>query len=293
MQLGVTIASGLIAIAQIARMYRTLRGTTLFAILLWTVVGIAAVTATEIAIAFGALGAAQSEIVRFLAAAVIFCPNVAILGAKRPQDRAWQLIVLSFAVILALPAAQAWLMRPGQPMTVHPIWSWSLVVLVVVGMSNYLPTRFALAAVVAATGQTVLVWRELPWGDVSTAHGAIDWLPTIALALFATATVIANISPAGRSLAKRQPLELLWRDFCDQFGVVWGLRVAERVNSTAAQNHWDMRLRWDCLTRADGSPLESTSTTEMERLQQALLPLLRRFVSADWIERRLPHQPEA
>ena len=182
-----------------------------------------------------ALGAAQSEIVRFLAAAVIFCPNVAILGAERPQDRAWQLIVLSFAVILAPPAAQAWLIRPGQPMTVHPIWSWSLVVLVVVGMSNYLPTRFALAAVVAATGQTVLVWRELPWGDVSTAHGAIDWLPTIALALFATATVIANISPARRSLAKRQPLELLWRDFCDQFGVVWGLHVAERVNSTAAQ----------------------------------------------------------
>ena len=132
------------------------------AVWVWAAAAMVAVLGIETAIAVGAFGGAGIEAVRFAAAAATFCPVVALLGAKRPQDRAWQLIVLSFWVILALPAAQAWL-QPGQVLIVHPIWSWFLVVLIVVGASNYLPTRNAIAALLAAAGQAILVWRELPW----------------------------------------------------------------------------------------------------------------------------------
>ena len=39
----------------------------------------------------------------FAAAMIVFCPAMALLGAKRPQDKPWQLIVLSLWGILALP----------------------------------------------------------------------------------------------------------------------------------------------------------------------------------------------
>lgn len=256
--------------------------------------GVFAVTAAESAVALGIVsGGAAVGIVRFAAATVIFCPTVALLGAKRPQDRAWQLIVLSFWVILALPAAQAWLVRAGQPLMVHPIWSWFLVVLVLVGATNYLPTRYAAAAILAAGGQAILVWPELPWGSLPSHNAADDWLPIVGLALLAAGAVAANIVKALRAPAKQEPLDRLWRDFRDQYGVVWGLRVAERINATATQNKWSARLTWHGLTQADGTPSESIPETEIENLKQTLLPLLRRFVSAEWIDRRLAYKPEA
>src|SRR5262249_46078520 len=127
-----------------------------------------------IALAVGDRAAPWQDSLRFIAAAATFCPLVALLGGKRPQDRAWQWIVLSFLVILALPAAQFLLLSPGQPMSMHAVWSWFLVVLVFVQLSNHLPTRFAPAVILLVAGQTALLWRYLPW--VSASHTAL-WVP--------------------------------------------------------------------------------------------------------------------
>ena len=290
LHLGIILAIGVAAVVSLGRLFLPARGTTLFAVWLWSAIAMFVVIAAEVAISrVGGLDNAAANVLRFAAASATFCPLVALFGAKRPQDRAWQLIVASFWVVLALPAAQAWLLRPGQPLSVHPIWSWFLVVLIVVGASNYLPTRYAIASLLAAAGQTVLVWRQLPWGGggASSRSGAIDWMPVVGVGLLAAAAAIAAIGWPRRSSAAREPLERLWCDFCDRFGVVWGLRVAERINATAAQNGWNVRLTWQRLTQADGTSLAAPPCAE---LAQALRPLLRRFVSADWIDRRLtPH----
>lgn len=284
---GIILAIGAVAAVSLARLYRPARGTTLFAVWLWSAMAMFVVIAAEVVISrIVGLDDAAVSVLRFAAASATFCPLITLFGAKRPQDRAWQLIVASFWVVLALPAAQAWLLRPGQPFSVHPIWSWFLVVLIVAGASNYLPTRYAIASLLAAAGQSILVWRQLPWGGGGTSSrgSAIDWMPLLGVGLLTAAAAMAAIGWPGRSSAAREPLERLWCDFCDQFGVVWGLRVAERINATAAQNGWNVRLTWHGLTQADGSPLASPPCAELE---QALRPLLRRFVSADWIDRRL------
>ena len=287
---GIVVAIGVVAIVSLGRLFRPARGTTLAAVWIWSAVAMFVVIGVELAIAVAG-GAVRegTDPLRFMAATATFCPVIALLGAKRPQDRAWQLIVFSFWVVLALPAVQGWLLRPGQPLAVHPIWSWFLVVLIVVGASNYLPTRYALASLLAAAGQTVLVWRALPWGtsNPTPGNGAVDWMPTIGLGLLAAAAAIAAVGWPRRVATAQEPLERLWCDFCDQFGVVWGLRVAERMNTTAAQHGWSVRLTWHGFTQADAVPL----ATPCAELEPALLPLLRRFVSADWIERRLAVSP--
>jgi hypothetical protein len=283
---GITLAIGVVAAVSLGRLFRPARGTTLMAVWSWSALALFVATAVELALAVGSPGREGTDALRFAAVTATFCPLIALLGAKRPQDRAWQLIVLSFWVILALPAAQQWLLRPGQPMSVHPIWSWFLVVLIVVGASNYLPTRYAIASLLAAAGQTILVWRQLPWGGgINSPRGnAIEWMPVLGLGLLAAAAGMAALGWPRHASAARSPLEKLWSDFCDQFGVVWGLRVAERINATAAQNGWNVRLTWHGLTQPNGSPLDAPPNAELE---QSLRPLLRRFVSADWIDRRL------
>jgi hypothetical protein len=287
---GITLAIGVVAVVSLGRLFRPARGTTLMAVWSWSALALFVAMAVELTLAIGGAGREGTDALRFAAATATFCPLIALLGAKRPQDRAWQLIVLSFWVILALPAAQEWLLWPGQPMTVHPIWSWFLVVLIVVGASNYLPTRYAIASLLAAAGQTILVWRQLPWGGgIHSPRGnAIDWMPLVGLGLLAMAVGMAALGWPRRLSVAREPLESLWSDFCDQYGVVWGLRVAERINATAAQNGWNVRLTWHGLTQSNGAPLNSRASAELE---QTVRPLLRRFVSADWIDRRLGSRP--
>ena len=187
--------------------------------------------------------------------------------------------------MLALPAGQALLLRPGEPLNVHPLWSWFLALLIVVGAANYLPTRFGVPAVLVALGQTLLAWRQLPWGGGSTA----EWSGLAGLGLVAAgAGTAAWLVPRART--KSDPLDRLWLDFRDWFGVVWGLRIAERVNASAAMYGWNVRLSWQGLVSSNQPTdpgLESGSQTTAAELERSLCTLLRRFVSEEWIDQRL------
>jgi len=299
--IGLTIGLWLIAMLALARAYRPLRGTTLRAAWWWAMAAVSAVAGAEVAIAVAQGGGANwAEPLRFAAVAATFCPLVALFGARRPQDQAWQWIVLSFWVVLALPAGQAWLMWPGQPLTVHAVWSWFLVVLIVAEASNYLPTRFGPAAILLAAGQTALLWRDLPWAADSSPG---RWLSLAGFALIAAAAAIAAISGHRRRAIAPEPLDRVWRDFRDQFGVVWGLRIAERINATAAVRDWPIRLGWHGFTDKQETgtrlvlPAARARSAEKEsrplflELEQALRTLLRRFVSSEWLDRRMTESP--
>jgi hypothetical protein len=87
---------------------------------------------------------------------------------------------------------------------------------------------------------------------------------------------------------------LIWRDFRDWYGTVWGVRVMERINNSAAMNQWPIRLGWDGFSSGDstgnheGEPLAAQIAPQQQAaIEQSLRNLLRRFVSSQWIEARL------
>jgi hypothetical protein len=100
--------------------------------------------------------------------------------------------------------------------------------------------------------------------------------------------------------------QALWRDFRDLFGVVWSLRVIERVNEVARLQHWPCALTWHGLkpqnltyevpqTRQKiAQPLAASTTVDYSqaraRLDQTWRTVLRRFVNETWIEQRLGRQ---
>jgi hypothetical protein len=79
-------------------------------------------------------------------------------------------------------------------------------------------------------------------------------------------------------------MNLVWCDFRDGFGAVWTLRVAQRVNESATRHQWPVTLDWQgFIDRHSGQPAEELPAEVVENLRT----LLRRFVSNEWIDKRL------
>ncbi len=273
------------------RLHAVLRGTTLVVPWCWAIAALAAVVGCETVLGFAAarFSPQGSEALRYAAACLSCCATVSVLGAKRPQHNVWQFVVLSLWAAAALPAAGALLAPAGAPIEIDLARAWLLAVVIAVGCANWLPTRYWLAAILAAAGQTVLLAEALPLSVPGL--GSVGVLAC--LALWAAAALVAVLARPPRC---EDGLDRLWRDFRDSFGVAWGLRVAERVNAAAAQHGWPIRLSWqgfrseedlpDENPRPKASPDTSVDTAR-NAVRRNLTGLLRRFVSERWIASRL------
>jgi len=274
------IATTLVALAAIALRWPRLCGTTLVAVWTWSLVTLTVIASSLVLIGFTATDPATNwaQPLRFIAAMSTFCPVMAMLGAKRPQDRAWQFIVASLWFILSLPAFE-WLLYDGVR-EIHPARFWFLVVLVAVGVLNGVATRLWPSTLLYGLGQLALLAPFLPSGQTFRSG---DWLDAVGLALLAAASTAETIV----SLRVRQAvsgLDRAWLDFRDAFGVVWALRVAERMNAAATMHDWPVRLHWQGFQPAQEVEARAEVPAAVE---ESLRTLLRRFVSPAWLDERL------
>lgn len=261
-----------VAIVSIWHRRDRFKGTTLVAPAAWAVGSLAILGVVDLMVATNlALSSATLDAWRYLAMTSVFCPLMAVLGAKRPQHRGWQWIVLSLWVVLALPVGEAVLLWNGGTLDIGPFRQWMIVILVVVGLGNYGLTRFSLATVIAAGGQLALFYPSLPivgGPNVSTWSWGI-WLISAAIVLAWWQT---RRAPTGDSW------DGLWIDFRNAFGLVWGLRVMERINATSRICDWNVELGWY------GFQTEVPFGESAGELERTFRTLLRRFVSPEWIK---------
>ncbi len=292
---------------------RKSRGTTLFAPLAWALLAYVVVSLTAISLLLKAGPVPGNWI--YIAATSTFCPIISLFGAKRPQNRAWQLIVFAFWFITALPAIQSLMMRPGEGLELHSVWKWFLVILILVGGINYLPTRFAWASLLITSAQVLLFWNYLPKASqwqvvIEPVLGMITFMLGIGIGFWSS-------HRTRRRLAQFHGWNRVWRDFRDFYGVVWALRIMERVNSLSSSSDLQVRLHWDGFYETRPQPghssCDSTVTNNgdlnavtsdlansvdicpaspdaVAPLDAALRNLLRRFVSNDWLESRLQNE---
>ncbi len=218
--------------------------------------------------------------VQFIAAVFLFCPHMALLGAKRPQDRAWSWIVAALWGILVLPALQVLVLHPGQTITIRDMRGAFLWTLIAIEVLNRLGTRAWPSGLFFAAAQFMLLAEHLPLVRYRIPDGA--W-PAAAVCWLLGVSWLAWIM--ARPAQAELEYDRWWRDFRDQFGVLWALRVAERWNAVAAANSWPFRLRWSGfqpLAAADDPARLAAEPT----LRQSLVNLLRRFISQSWLAAR-------
>lgn len=256
------------------------RGTTLMAPLGWTLFSLVMLVGGELLLVlFGAGEAGWTGPLRFAVAMTTFCPLMAVLGAKRPQDRGWQFIVLSLWLLLMVPSGQAVLFQPGEPLELFPAWSWFLTVLLLMSLANYLPTRHWMSSLMVFAGQAWLVGEHLPMARFEV--GELGRLGAVALMLGGAALAALGLPARRRG---RTPIDGVWIDFRDWFGAVWGLRVAERLRTNSSMYGWGVAPTWSGFVMIDEKQMPQQTEEELLR---SLRTLLRRFVSPQWIAERL------
>lgn len=275
------VGLGLALLVGLGLRMRRLVGTTLLGPWCWTAIATLEICGTELMLALIQTDETTTEAWRFVAATSAFCPLMSLLGAKRPQDHAWHFVVLTLWGMLALPAAEALVLRPGQPLAIIDFRAWFLLALIGLGLLVLLPTRRWLGALLTACGQTILFWSYLPGVEAA----ATGWHVAGALVCFLLALLLTfSQRPKGN-----QSFDTLWCDFRDWFGALWAARVLERVNAAAVMYDWPIRLGWSGFHAADnpGASAEISPELAME-LKQNMVNLLRRFVSQAWIDERMP-----
>lgn len=247
---------------------RRLAGTTLVAAAGWA-------CAAALTLAITCRQGGQQSPEQFLAATLIFGPIVAVLGAKRPQHHAWQFIVVTLLAILMMPAGEAIVFGQVLVPELHAARQGLMLGLVAIGLANYLPTRYGAAAAVIAVAQLFLLAPFMSWLDVF----AVDDAPTYGRLLFALAVGTVWLSTYGVK-KNSHPLDGPWFAFRNAYGVLWGLRVAERFNATAHANGWHVELSWQ---GAQPKQWPIGSAEKDLTIVRCLDALLRRFVSREWI----------
>jgi hypothetical protein len=272
--LGIAIAAGI--------RLRRLRGTTLAAPAVWALASMAAMAVVEGCLAWrgAAVDPLTASLCRYAAAVSTFCPLVAVLGAKRPQDRGWQWVVFSLWIVLLVPVMQAVAARSGERLELFGAWRLLLAALVAMGLLNYLPTRYAASAILLAVGQTLLlgpfqfnVADEAAWRRA----GVAGILAAVGFA-YDNSRRRGGLMVEGDSEAPLRTFNERWIAFRDSWGAFWGLRVLQRVNQTAELSQWPVRLQW-----WDGfEPASATVDADTAaQIQQTLDSLLRRFERMD------------
>jgi hypothetical protein len=211
-------------------------------------------------------GPARRETVRYLALCVTGCAGVAVLGARRPGVGAWNFVLLGLLAVMLLPLVQGLLLGSHALDTVRLLF---LGATLGVGVLNYLPTRFAPAAllVAAGCGWEILSLSKAPAG-LSVGPFEPGWL-CLGLAPW------AGLLGWWAAPVPRSEFDRIWLDFRNRFGLVWGLRLREQFNNAAANAGWTVTLAWQGLLRLAGGAAQEPQ--EQESILAALRALLRRF----------------
>ncbi|TWT31918.1 hypothetical protein [Blastopirellula retiformator] len=287
------LLAGVVGTLLLASRRRALDGTTLVAPWWWVMIAWLAVTGVEtwigLAVSAG-YPVPYRDALRFTAGMTLFCPLLAQLGAKRPQNVAWQWVVVALWAVLMMPIGELLALgRGGELVQLGGARSWLLFVLIVAGLLNNGPTRFCMTAILLAMAQTLLLAKHLPGIGVGFAAGGA----CLAILLLLTGIFLAVLDWPPKSPTTR-PEDRVWLDFRDSFGAFWALRVAERINASASRYQWGLWLTWNGFSQVEFVGVAGEVNEEVNSaLRVSLRSLLRRFVSDEWLRQRMPaEKPE-
>ena len=266
--------------------------TTLMAPWIWAIAAsIAVFSVTLFVNAVDNIADAGAPLLHYLAAIATCCPVVALLGAKKPQSRAWQWIVGALWIVLSLPAITA-ITFTHTTLQLGGVWTSLLWILILLPVGNYLSTRYFFPALLAATAQIFLFvdcGSISLWGAASLVSEYSVVSPTataLFLALFATLTA-GYMTPKQSHLFKGgDQTTNLWMEFSQLYGLLWSRRVADRAEKLLDQSGIPIRVGPSHFyaQKKDGTRQPILGDELPPEVAVTLKNLLLRFVSQHWID---------
>ena len=149
--------------------------------------------------------------------------------------------------------------------------------LVLAGVTNFLPTRYGLAALSLGASLVLELLGLTHTGWTAEVRAAIWSAVAWSLALGWWLAEWSNRRPS----LGRNSVERIWFWFRDHWGVVWALRIQERFNRSAELSRWPSRLTWFGLVPASQAAGVCGLRQSPEQAEATLRGLIRRFVTAE------------
>ena len=284
------------AFCVVFRGFRRLRGTTLVTASCWALAGlVTACGATLHEINTGGDHPAVSDFAWYFSAILLLCPGIAVLGARKPGAAAWSwFVLLPLVLVLLWPAvASTSLQNADHHLELEGPAMIGFAVVLVMSSGNYFGTRYTLPSLLFGASVALFVGPLSPL--TSGLLPSINVSRLVGSLLLSVATLITlgrSRLPVSSPDGETSPLDVLWFEFVDTFGMVWAKRVMDRVNQSAAHEKWVGRLELHGFVwQPDCSDEDRTRT--QERLDHTLRWLLKRFVDPAWIDRRSKSDAEA
>jgi hypothetical protein len=264
-------------VGPLLRAWRGARGTALGAAVVWAALAVGLGLLSQV-LAWSeplASGRPMAGHWVYISALATLAALVSVLNARTPGGGAWALLMTLLVLVFLIP----WLEGPGlarraqglERLRLDAPWTIFYWLLVIAGVTNFVPTRYGPAAAWLGVGflveylgltnlqvrrQAGMLWSVFPW--------------TLAAALWTADGRSRRVPPA------RSGLEATWLWFRDHWGVVWALRVQERFNRSAETLRWPIRLGWYGVVPAPG--VEAGEAPAIPAAAEAtFVSLLRRF----------------
>ncbi len=217
----------------------------------------------------------------YLALSALLASTTSVLGARRPGAGAWSMLMIMLFLLLLVPLLESSLLltklRDGRRFALEAPWSFFVILIAVAGVTNYLPTRWSLAASTIGLGVGLQI-SALIVSDSPAARRGIVW--STSTGLYGFGLLATLVSPPSRP--SRDEFSRAWFWFRDRWGVVWALRVAERFNESMKRSGLNGRLGWDGM---EWELRETSRNPESsEEALTTLLMLIRRFATPQELE---------
>ncbi len=250
-----------------------------FAILSW---GLASLVSLDVF----QVGTAWQDQFWYWAAVLTCCPLISVLGAKRPTSRGWSwFIILPLIAVLGWPALTIFLVPSPDlvPLEIQSPVLIGFILVLVMGTGNYMGSRYGLSILMVSGAALLSLWPVF-----SSFAGDLNFATRIRAfsALLCGIGVLHGFRQAGRPTLDESKYDQLWFDFRDAFGIVWSIRIQDRINQTAQKEGWVVRLGTEGFVWDQNVSDEQIKQSE-DRLEHTLHWLLRRFVEPEWINVRL------
>ncbi len=270
--------------------WRTARETALRPALVWAALALALLSsASLLAIHEPASGGRPGTgRLTYLSVLCLLAAFGSVLNARVPGSRIWAGLMALLVVVFLIP----WLEGPLRmrragwlaPLYLDSPWNLFYAFMVVVGVTNYLPTRFALSAI--GFGVTFfleyLALTRWDWPPECSAI-CLSWLAWSCVLSAWIARYLADRGPSGRV-----PFERLWFWFRDAWGVVWALRIEDRFNRTAELKGWPVRLSWfGLVATGDRQDQGNDPLTVPNEAIADFRALVRRFATTERLEQMM------
>jgi len=251
----------------------------LLALLLWSVGWTATIIVPVLPIA-------MADQLWYATAVSMLCPFIAVLGARRPVSRVWTwFVIMPLLIVLEWPAiVMHGDVSDSNSLSLEGPAILGFAVVAIMGLGNYVGTRYAIPVLLAATALVLLV---APFSTAAPNLFSNRFHSRIWATLALVAAVLIARRLSRRGAVTQPPFDMLWNDFRSWFGIVWAKRIQDRVNETAEKENWPHRLQPFGFVATEDSSSSIPDSQTHERIEQTMRWLLRRFADPEWIDARL------